>query len=330
MLWIAPVLGGRGGDMDRILARALVSAVLLLTLIGLVPTSVSAAKWWSSNQLFWTVGPACRDGVVVQGREMFHGLEFGHEFEFPARLYDGEFRSYPVLADEGDGTFYPTIDTAKLGPLIGSVTLVKQALHSTPLLYENEFAGKIETDHTFDYSVNTLLWKRTQSVGAVVAVSWRPTDRYIIVEVEDCYLTPDAERRSAALALQATVSKDSGACATETTLAADPGDEVYMCLVLENIGDTTFMSHSVTAEPYAMDSSPAFILMPGSRISITHALAEEAVLGLNLGPFTDAFDVINEVAWTANGDGGMDADAAQTTVLRNSAKRLFLPAIVNQ
>lgn len=306
--------------MNSELIRVAASACLVMLAVAVAVMPASGARWWASNQLWWSVGPACRDGALVHGRFVGDQAQIGEEYPFAARLYDGGFPSYPVIATEDVGSSLPVIDVTKLGDQIGAVTLVKQPVQEAPLVYDHDG----ETGFTHDYTVDFLSWRQQQRLGKIVSVKKTGTIHFVL-EIEDCYLASDAEERRVSLALRATVGNDPDTCTDATSLAADPGEEVYLCLIMENSGDVTYASHEVTGNNYAIDDLVDFTLTPGTEISITHGLAVDAGLDLNLGPFVDSVDVTNEVIWVASGENLTASDTAQVTVLRNATGRVYLP-----
>ncbi len=309
--------------MSKTPTRVVAGGFLALLLLMLTAMPAEAAKWWVPNQLTWTADHACRDGVVLQARDFFPGNENGHEYPFEAWFYEGSFEEYPTLAVEYESVLYPTIDMGKLTEKVGAYTIIKQPLHSAPLIYDDDGKAKFG----FSYDVANLMWDAEQPVGTIVSVAWTLGGEHIVLQVEDCFLSADADGHTTVLTLAATVGTVSDACADRSVLTVDPGDEVFACLLLENGGDAVFTGHELTADSYAMDTSVDFLLTPGTRISVTHDLADAAGLNLNLGPFTDRLDVANTLTWTASGESGSDTERAQTVVIRDSVGRLFLPAI---
>lgn len=293
--------------------RQIVFALALFMMLLLTGyRALWAAQWHSSNQVTWTVGKACRDGAVITALYALPPVAILDE-HFDAYRYLEEFDQYPVLID------FISYDPTKVGDLVGAVEVPREPTKEVPLIVD------FGTEHVrWDYTITNLYWDEELSVGEIVALNWRAVEgKQFILAVEDCFIAPDATVKLPELTVKATVGLESDTCARQSTIITTPLTPVYGCLYIENRGDLTFHVNHLTDQLGEIDKSFALTITPGTTISITHAIAQEAELPFSLGPYSGEYDATNLFTWQASGGGAEVAREAGIVINRNNPEAVF-------
>ena len=302
-------------------SRFATSLSIALLLSAALYVSVFSGRWHASNQLYWSAGPACRDGVLVSGRAL--AFVAGHTFPYQLLAYDDTFAEYPVFLDEIDGSEYGPIDPAKVGAQLGSGLLTKRGSPQAPWFFDDNGVTKVSLEQLVpNYALEIIDFDVEHSPGEVIAVYRQPGIRYVILEVEDCLIATDAAEKDAAVDFKVTVGSEPDVCSSATTISRAPGAPVYTCLVLENQGDVLFTRHDFGSKfntaPLGIQFTEHFTLTPGSRISITHALAQSAGLTMAFGPFTGDDSDRLTYSWLPSRDGTGERTTAGIQIIRQN------------
>ncbi|MEZ4713530.1 MAG: hypothetical protein R3A44_40460 [Caldilineaceae bacterium] len=290
---------------------------LPIVLLAAGHSALFAAQWHASvGADWWTVGRACRDGVMLQAANSDAAQWNIESFATEVFEFNGEVAEYPA--------FHYTVTSEMLGAKLaaGSVELTQ---HEDAFLF-NLFDTIY---HTKIYGTSIVLWDTEAAVGQAIALPTYAGTKYFVTVVEDCYIAPDAPTKTPVLAVKAMVVADPNACGSAPSIVTTPAAPVYACLVLTNQGDVTFGQSHFSDELAQIDTKFAFTITPGSSISITHATAQAAELPFALGPYDGEYDAENTFTWEASADPHRVVNKARITINRNNPapQNYFMPIV---
>ncbi|MBV7333220.1 hypothetical protein KFU94_34305 [Chloroflexi bacterium TSY] len=308
--------------------------VTVTCLLFVIDTNISeAAEWHHPANTGWSIGKVCHDGVLLKATDQFAIDNPDHAasaeiFDIRVHHYQGEdvneIVSIIAMPNETD-----------LGAPVGSTTL-GLTKNSYPTLVTDVLANP-GTHVTYVFTTKNLYWPQIER-GETLIITLHNLDGsfrnggYFLAPVEDCSLAPDAPTKSPDLAFTASVGRLPGNCTGRSSLTAFPSLPAYACLIVENRGDDTFTGHMVpnTIEPIA--PSFALTITPGAKISITHEIAKQAGLDINLGPFRDKNNIQITFTWYAEGAGQPISRIATININRfgsaSSIDSIYLPVMI--